>query len=244
MLNFKLTLEFEGTNYSGWQTQKNQITIQKTLETNISKILNQKITVIGAGRTDAGVHATGFVANFKCITNLDNTKILLGLNSTLPKDIIVKSCKQVDLDFHAQKNSKGKVYEYLIYNSNIPCAIERNFIWWYKWPLDLDSLTKTLNNFIGTHDFKSFMGAGSSVKSTVRTINNIEVSKNEDKISILFSGYGFLKQMIRNIVGTSIGIVSKKKDPNIILEIIKSCDRKKAGLTAPAKGLFLRKVFY
>lgn len=242
--NIKLILEYDGTNYSGWQKQPDAKSIQETLENAILKITGEKVNLIGSGRTDSRVHALGQVANFKTNSKIPGNRFVKALNSMLPSDIAVRESMEVDDDFHARFNAIGKEYKYLIYNNKVRSPLKRNYSYFVDYDLDIEKMREALDLFLGTHDFRGFMSSGSSIKTTVRTISNIEFIKKEDIIELSIMGNGFLYNMVRIIVGTLVDIGIGKIDITDISDIIESCDRNKAGHTAPPEGLYLSKVFY
>ena len=243
--NYKIILEYDGSRYSGWQIQKNTPhTIQQKVEEALTKINKKEVNVVGAGRTDAGVHAAGQSANFFLDIKIPVKKIPLALNTHLPDDIICIDAVKVSDDFHSRYDARGKKYRYRILNSNFNSVFVRNFVYKVHKKLDLENMRNAAEVLLGTHDFASFCSAGSSVDSTVRTIYSLEVFSEEDEICIDVSGSGFLYNMIRIIAGTLIEIGKGKKNIAELRNIIASCDRRKAGFTAPAKGLTLLEVFY
>jgi len=245
MRNFKMIVEYDGTAYCGWQRQKNGTSIQQLLEEAIKKITGQKVAVIGSGRTDAGVHALNQVGSFKCSTKLPVNKIFMGMNSILPPDIVVKEMEEVADDFHAQRDVKSKIYVYKICNQRLRPALGRNFFWFIRFPLDLEQMRKAAKHLIGRHDFSCFCATGSDVKDRVRTIIDIEIKTCDDGlIEIKVEAHGFLKYMVRNIIGTLVAVGRNKRKPEEMKLIIESRDRNIAGVTAPACGLFLKEVKY
>ncbi|MGM9536500.1 MAG: tRNA pseudouridine(38-40) synthase TruA [Intestinibacter sp.] len=243
MRNLKITLQYNGENYCGWQRQPNSPGIQGTVENAIYEITKEKVKVTASGRTDAGVHALGQVANFKTETNIPASRIPDALNAKLPKDISVISCEEVDMDFHARYNACGKIYRYLIYNKPYRSPLYKNLAYHVKYDLDWDKIRLEAKYLIGTHDFVGFMSSGSSVKDTVRTIYDIKIEEHEGITSIEISGNGFLYNMVRIIVGTLVDIGRGRIKHNME-EIINSKSRSMCGHTAPAHGLFLKKVNY
>ncbi|PIP37460.1 MAG: tRNA pseudouridine(38-40) synthase TruA [Desulfobacterales bacterium CG07_land_8_20_14_0_80_52_14] len=245
MLNFKLFIEYDGTAYHGWQRQKACPTIQGEIEKVVRKMAGKAVTVIGSGRTDAGVHALGQVAHFHCETRLSPKSFLSGLNSLLPKDIVIHRIVKTKRDFHARYNARTKTYQYRILNRPIPKAVGRFYAWHVRKPLDLSAMRSAAGYLTGTHDFKSFEGAGSPRSHTLRTVTKAALSKSAGGI-ILFEiqADGFLKAMVRNIVGTLVYVGLGKISPEEMEEILRSKDRRKAGPTAPSCGLFLKKVIY
>lgn len=244
MRNIKLLIEYDGTNYGGWQRQKNAVTIQETLESSINNITKEQIKVTGCSRTDAGVHAKGFIANFYTNSRIPENKFKVAINSQLPKDIIILDSREVDVDFHARYNSKGKTYSYSILNRNDPMAIGRNYIYHYKLPLDLEAMNQGASILIGKHDFAAFRTAGSSVKTSIRTVTQLDVEKDNNFIKIYATADGFLYNMVRIIVGTLLEVGSGKIEPSKIKEILEAKDRSEAGVSVPPQGLCLEKVYY
>ena len=244
MRNIKLTIEYDGTNYQGWQKQKRGSTIQNTLEEAIRVVTNEEIEVIGSSRTDAGVHAKGFVANFKTNSKIPSEKYREAINHKLPKDIVILNSEEVDEEFHARYNARGKTYSYSILNRDVPSAINRNYLYHVKRKLDIEAMKEACKYFIGTYDFSAFKSSGSSVKTTIRTIFELYIEENNDIIKVYVTGDGFLYNMVRIIVGTLIMVGSNKIKPNEIENIIAEKDREKAGICVPATGLVLEKVYY
>lgn len=246
MRNIKLIIEYEGTNYCGWQSQKNANSIQETIQDAIEKITGSRPNLNGSGRTDAGVHAYGQVANFFTESRIPGEKFAFALNAVLPKDIVIKASYEAEMDFHARYSAKGKQYSYLLLNSKQPTAIYRNLAYHISYcdKLNIEQLEIASQHFIGTHDFSGFMATGSSIKSTVRTIYDINVIQNEDLIKITYYGNGFLYNMVRILSGTLLYASIGKINPLDIPEMIMSKDRSKVGITLPAHGLYLEKVLY
>jgi tRNA pseudouridine38-40 synthase len=245
MRNFKMIVEYDGTAYCGWQRQENGVTIQQVLEEAIQVITGEKAIVIGSGRTDAGVHALNQVAHFKSNSRLPVINIYRGMNSVLPPDIVVKELGEVTDDFHAQHDVKSKVYVYKICNQRLRPVLGRNYFWFIRFPLDLEVMRKAAQFLIGTHDFSCFCATGTHVKDRVRTIIDMEIKTCDDGlIEIKLEAHGFLKYMVRNIIGTLVEVGRGKRKPEEMKVIIESRNRKSAGVTAPACGLFLKEVKY
>ena len=251
-MNYKITVQYDGTSYKGWQLQKNtDNTIQGKLQNILSRLVEKDVTVIGSGRTDAGVHAVGQVANFHIddITMSDE-ELLLYINSHLPKDIAVIALEKVDDDFHSRYNAVSKTYRYRIHTSPIADVFNKKYVYTYTdMPLDIDKMKKAADFLTGTHDFRSFCGNRHMKKSTVRTITDITIKEivNEgytSEITIDYTGDGFLQNMIRIITGTLIEIGTSRRSPSDITNIINACDREAAGYTAPPQGLCLMNVKY
>lgn len=245
MQNFKIIIEYDGSAYHGWQRQATDRTIQGEIENALMTMTGNKVTVIGSGRTDAGVHAYGQVANFRCNTSLGAEVFQNGLNGLLPEDIVIKSCEPVPEKFHARYEVKSKTYHYRILNRRLPSAIFRQYAWHIRKKLDLNVMQEVLRCIIGSHDFKAFEGSGSPRATTVRCIINADFEETGDDYMVLkIEGDGFLKFMIRNIVGTLVDVGLDKITPDDFKRILDSKDRNLAGITAPAHGLFLIEVKY
>lgn len=245
MRNFKMIVEYDGTAYCGWQRQENGVTIQQMLEEAIQLITGEKVAVIGSGRTDAGVHALNQVGSFRCSTKLPVNKIFMGMNSVLPPDIVVKALEEVANDFNALRDAKSKIYVYKICNQRLRPALGRNYFWHIRFSLDIASMKKAAKLLIGTHDFSCFCATGTDVKDRVRTIVDVEIKTREEGLmEIKVESHGFLKYMVRNIIGTLVEVGRGKRKPEEMKSIIESRDRTVAGVTAPACGLFLKEVKY
>ncbi|MBC7189446.1 tRNA pseudouridine(38-40) synthase TruA [Candidatus Aerophobetes bacterium] len=244
MTNFKLTLAYDGTSYYGWQIQPDVPTIQGEVQNALWKILKEKVDVQSAARTDRGVHARAQVANFKTSTFLPPFSLRSALNSLLPPDIRVRKVEKVSDDFHARHSACYKIYRYFLYVRSPLCPWIRNFCWWLSFPLDLEKMKEAASFLIGRHDFSSFQNAGSPSTTTVREIEELKILKKGPIIIIHVRADGFLYKMVRNIVGTLVEVGRGKIKPEYMRELLEVRDRRKAGPTAPAKGLFLWKVGY
>ena len=245
MRNIKLTIEYDGKEFNGWQKQPDKLNIQGNIEKAIEAITNEKVELMASGRTDAGVHALGQVANFKTNSNIPIEKFAIALNSNLKKSILIKSAEEVDEKFHSRLSCKRKTYRYVINNSEYGTAIYRNLETHIKEKLNIEKMKEAIKYFEGEHDFKAFKASGTSSKSSVRTIYSAEViQKNDDRIFIELTGNGFLYNMVRIIAGTLVDVGLEKIEPQQIKEIIKSKDRGKAGKTLPPQGLYLLNVEY
>ena len=243
--NFRLTIEYDGTGYHGWQVQPNGSSIQQEIESALEKMTQQKIRLLASGRTDAGVHALGQVANFMCQTEISSEAFQKGLNSLLPKDIVIREVIQVQSQFHARYDATGKLYRYHILNQSIPSAIDRHYSWWIRSPLDVGVMQEAARHFVGKHDFKAFEGTGSPRAHTLRQVVKADVSgRPPGRITFDIQANGFLRYMVRNIVGTLVDVGMHKKSPDQIKQLIASKDRSLASATAPARGLFLIEVYY
>ena len=244
MRNIKLTIEYDGKDFNGWQKQPNKLNIQGTIEQAITKITGETVELNASGRTDAGVHAIGQVANFKTNSNIPIEKFPIAINTNLKKSIRIKSAEEVDEKFHSRLSCKRKTYRYIINNSEIESAIYRNLEYHISNKLDVSKMQKAAKFFEGEHDFKAFKASGTSSKSSVRTIYEANVYKIENKIYIELTGNGFLYNMVRIIAGTLIEVGLNKIEPEYILDIIKEEKRELAGRTLPPQGLYLLKVEY
>lgn len=245
MRRVKLVVAYEGTNYCGWQVQPNGCTIEEVLNRTLSELLGENIAVIGASRTDAGVHSLGNVAVFDTETRIPPEKICYALNQRLPADIAVQSSCQAPDDFHPRRCYSEKTYEYRILNRRIPVPTLRRDTYFYYRPLDLEKMQQAAFYFQGQHDFKSFCSVKTSVEDTVRKILSCTVVKSPaDIITIRVTGTGFLYNMVRIIAGTLISVGTGEILPESIPEILEKKDRSKAGPTAPAHGLTMIGIQY
>lgn len=256
--NIKLTIEYDGTNYSGWQIQKRYgDSIQKIIQDCIEKVSKEKVKLISSGRTDAGVHALGQVANFKTESRMEGPIWKRALNSCLPQDIRILESEEVKLNFHSRYDAKSKVYSYIILNQESPSVFLRNYVYHIPFPLDPEGMKRASKKLLGKHDLSSFRASSCSAKKPIREIIDISVDKRRTTlipwlpssprgnfITITIEANGFLHHMARNIVGTLIEIGRGRFNPDRIEEILKAMDRTKAGPTAPPQGLFLVKVRY
>ena len=243
--NFKITIEYDGTSYHGWQRQKNDRTVQEEIEKAIFTISGQEVSLTGSGRTDAGVHAYAQVANFKCETHLGPRDLLGGLNSLTNEDIVITSCEEVEASFHARYDVKSKVYVYKILNRPNPAAIFRRYAWHVRKKLDLEAMRAAISPLIGSHDFKAFEGTGSPRAHTTRSVFKARLIEGDDGyLAFEIEADGFLRFMVRNIVGTLVDVGLGKISPADFKGILESKDRDQAGATAPAHGLFLKNINY
>ena len=243
--NIKLILEYDGSRYHGWQRQTGLPTLQEILEDRIKTMTGEKVSLIASGRTDAGVHALYQVANFKTFTHLDLLTLRKGLNALLPPDIFVKKAEQVPLDFNSRYNAKSKIYEYRILNRREPDIFLRSYTWHIADPLDLEKMAACLSLLLGRHDFSSFKSSGSSIINPVREMIIADILRHEEGLlTFSFEADGFMRHMVRNIMGTVVEAGRGKIDVNQFKEIFQSGDRRNAGLKAPAQGLFLKLVKY
>ena len=239
MKRVMLTVAYDGTNYCGWQLQPTGETIEGVLNAQLSHLLGEDIHVIGASRTDAGVHAKGAIAVFDTETKIPAEKISYAVNKSLPEDIRVVGSKEVLPDFHPRKVPCKKTYEYRIYHAPFPMPTERFYAHWIYTPLDIDKMQEAARYLVGEHDFKSFCSVHTQAQSTIRTIYDIEVKEENQLVTIRVCGNGFLYNMVRIIAGTLIEVGQGKRTPDEIEEMLHSCERSASGPTAPAKGLCL-----
>jgi tRNA pseudouridine38-40 synthase len=243
--NIRLTLAYDGTRYHGWQRQQDQITLQGILEEAVQRIVGESVNLIGSGRTDAGVHARKQVCNFKTRTTIEPEALRRALNSVLPEDVFVSEVHRVSPDFHARYSAKSKIYEYRIWNREKPNLFQRRYVWHVRAPLDVQSMAGCADGLVGTRDFSAFRSAGSRNTDPVRTVMRAEWSKRDDGIvGLLIQADGFLRHMVRNMVGTMVQVGRGKLDSEEFQRIVGARDRRLAGVKAPARGLFLIDVLY
>lgn len=244
MRNIKLVLQFDGSCYHGWQVQPNAVTVQEVVSNAVFAVTGERPNLIGCGRTDAGVHALRYVCNFRTNTRIPIEKIPYALNTKLPQDIVCHRAEDVPAGFHANTSAVKKRYTYHILNTPLPDAFSYRYAWHYKAPLDVEAMRRAAKAFIGTHDFIGFASSGFTVQTTVRTIYSLQVSRRQDNIVLDIVGDGFLYNMVRIITGTLAAAGSGRIPPEEMPEILASCDRSRAGITAPPNGLFLSEVWY
>lgn len=244
MKRIKLIVAYDGTNYHGWQIQPNGITIESELNKHLTALTGEEIKVIGASRTDSGVHALGNVAVFDTSARMPGEKFAYALNTRLPKDIKIQLSEEVSLDFHPRHCDSIKTYEYRILNRKFPIPTSRLYSYFTYYPLDIKLMQECASYIVGEHDFQAFCSVGTQVKSTVRTVYSLFADKKDDLITIRITGNGFLYNMVRIIAGTLMEAGQGFYPPEYIQEIIKSRDRANAGPTAPAEGLTLVKIEY
>lgn len=265
--NVRLVLEYDGTNFHGWQRQAAGLpTIQETLEEALSRITKQPVTLFGAGRTDAGVHAAGQTASFRSPLKLTESSWVRAINSLLPPDIVIRSAEYVPLEFHARYSARSKIYQYAILASEQPSPFLRNYVWHVKRPLDIPSMQEASGYLIGMHDFSSFRASACSAKSPVRTLDRLEVvpiptaeiagqgsagivplyrlPRNGTMILFTLEARSYLQHMVRNIVGTLNDVGRGRLNPSDVREIMEKKDRRYAGPIAPPQGLCLFQVKY
>jgi len=245
MKRIMLIVSYNGANYCGWQKQNNAISIEEVINTKLKELLKEDICVIGASRTDAGVHAKGNVAVFDTETTTHPEKKAYALNARLPQDIRIQESREVRADFHPRYDKNNKKYSYRILNTKINVPIYNEYTMHASNYLDIELMKNAAQYIVGEHDFKSFCAANTGVKTTVREVYSLEITKNNnDIITIEITGNGFLYNMVRIIVGTLIQVGTGKIKPEYVAEIIAAKDRSKAGPTAKAKGLTLEEIYY
>lgn len=245
MKNYRITVAYDGTRYKGWQVLKDtDMTIQGKLVMVLSNLAGHPVEVIGSGRTDAGVHAIGQVANFHMEEHFDRQEIFDNLNRFLPEDIAVTEIAEVDARFHSRYQAKSKTYSYRIRTSPVPDVFERRFVYHYGKPLDTERMKQAAEHLTGTHDFASFCGNKRMKKSTVRTIQSIHFQEKNGEITICFTGDGFLQNMVRILTGTLIEVGRGERSPESMESLLQAKNREQAGYTAPPQGLRLEKVRY
>lgn len=244
MKRIKLTIAYDGTNYCGWQIQPNGITVEEVLNKALQKLTGEDVQVIGASRTDSGVHALGNVAVFDTETTIPPERIMMALNQKLPEDIVITKSEEVALDFHPRYCDCTKTYEYHIINTRIPDPTRRLTNYFVSYPLNLEHMREAASYLVGEHDFVSFCNVRTDVENTIRTITALDILQNGNEITIRITGNGFLYNMVRIIVGTLIRVGRGFYGPEKVKEILEAKDRKAAGVTAPAHGLVLKEIYY
>mgnify|MGYP000736096077 FL=1 len=244
MRNLLITISYDGSAYHGWQVQKNAVTVQQVFQKAVEKLFRQKTDIKGCSRTDSGVHAKMYCVSIKTQKNIPCENIITGLNTYLPKDIAVTGCIEVADDFHARYSVKSKEYVYRIYNSQIRNPFLKNYALHYRYPIDAQYLNEEAQAFLGSHDFSGFCSAKSDVEDTVRTVYSFSVTRNGDEVIFSVEADGFLYNMVRIMVGTLLFVNEGKIKQGELADVIKSKDRKRAGKTAPAHGLYLNNVKY
>ncbi len=244
MRNIKLIIEYDGTNYHGWQSQINAVAIQDVVKAAIKRLTGEAVDLTGSSRTDAGVHAYGQTANFFTESAIPADKFSRALNSILPEDIVIRESCEAGRDFHSRYAAKGKRYRYIVYNSPVPSALMRNRAFYVPQKLNMELMEKAAEHFIGKHDFSAFRASDSSIATAIRTVTEACLIKREETIEFNIEGDGFLYNMVRIISGTLVEVGMGRVLHSDIPGIIESGDRRRAGRTAPPQGLYLMKVFY
>ena len=241
---YLLIIEYEGTAYHGWQFQKNGISIQEVIETALTKITKAETCVLSSGRTDAGVHAEGMPAHFVTESKMKPFEFLFALNSQLPLDITVKEVRKVPMSFNARGSAKRKLYRYSVLNRDHPSALNYRRSWFIPHVLDIAAMRRAAKYFVGKHDFTSFRAGNCNAKTPIRILNRVEIFKQDGFLLFEFEGKGFLKHMVRNLVGTLVHVGRQKIPARQVKTILEARNRRIAGPTAPAQGLCLIKVCY
>ena len=241
---FKLTVEFDGTAYGGWQRQLNAPSVQQTLEEALCRLTGERVSVVGSSRTDAGVHALGLCAHFDSATRIPPEKLAFALNTMLPEDIRIRESGLAPEGFHARYSACAKVYRYRFYNARHDCAVGRQFSAHVPLPMDAPRMHEEAQALLGTHDFAAFAASGSVARSTVRTIYRAQVVRRGDEVLLTVLGDGFLYNMVRIIAGTLMEVGTGKRAPGAMRRAIETRDRLSLGQTAPAKGLTLLAALY
>lgn len=247
MKRIKLTIAYDGTNYCGWQIQPNGITVEEVINRKLSKLLGEEITVIGASRTDSGVHALGNVAVFDTGTTIPPERLAYALNRTMPEDIVIVKSEEVPADFHPRYCDCTKTYEYHIINARTVIPTKRLTNYFVSFPLSVEDMREAASYLVGTHDFVSFCNVRTDVEDTVRTVTGLEILEGngpDRELTIRISGTGFLYNMVRIIAGTLIRVGRGYYPPSKVKEILDAKDRRAAGVTAPAHGLILVGIDY
>lgn len=244
MKRVKLTVSYDGTDYCGWQIQPNGITVEEVLNKALSKLTGEDIHVIGASRTDSGVHARGNVAVFDTESTIPADRMAMALNQRLPEDIVIVKSEEVAPDFHPRYCDCSKTYEYYILNTKIPDPIQRRTHHFVSYDLNIEHMRRAASYLVGTHDFESFCNIRTDVESTVRTVTALDILTNGKEIIVRITGNGFLYNMVRIIVGTLIRVGRGFYEPEQVKTILEAKDRKAAGITAPPQGLVLTEIRY
>lgn len=245
MTTWRVVFEYDGSAYSGWQRQPSVTSIQGTIEPLIAQVLGgERVPLIASGRTDSGVHALGQVCSFRCEAERKPTSIRDGLNSKLPDDIACLVAAPAQPEFHAQRSAQGKLYRYVLRVGPVKSALRANRYWGVRWPLDLDAMNAALQHLVGVHDFTSFRAAGCAARSPVRELLSGRIHAVEDELHVELYGRGFLRHMVRNIVGSLLQVGRGKRNADWFAELRDARDRAQGGRTAPGCGLFLVRVDY
>lgn len=244
MRRIQLIIEYDGTNYAGWQRQENALAVQQVVEEKLRKLTRESIVLHGASRTDAGVHAMGQSAHFDTGCRIPADKFSFALNTMLPPDVRIRYSREVPESFHARFSTRGKRYRYLFHVHPHASAMHRLTRAHIIYPLDIDLMQREAQSLVGTHDFAAYAASGSVVKDTVRTIYRADVTRDGDEVKLIVEGNGFLYNMVRIIAGTLVGVGSGKLQPGAFARAIETGNRLDLGMTAPAHGLTLMEVFY
>ena len=244
MRRIKLIVAYDGTDYCGWQIQPNGITVEEVLNRALSRLTGEEIRVIGASRTDAGVHARGNIAVLDTASTIPAERFAYAVNPLLPEDIVVVKSEEVPQDWHPRYQNSVKTYEYRILNREMPDPLKRKYTWHVSFPLDIDKMREAAEHLKGQHDFRSFCSVHTAVKTTVRTIYTLDIVKSGDEIIIRISGNGFLYNMVRIIAGTLAEVGRGFRTPEDVRDLLTAKEREQAGATAPPQGLTLIRIEY
>lgn len=244
MRRLLLTIQYDGSAYHGWQVQNNAITVQEVLQDAIQSVFGKRLNVIGCSRTDSGVHANEYCVSLDTDMTIAPENVVMAVNGYLPKDIAVINCKEVDIDFHPRYNVKSKQYVYKLYNAKIRNPFLADYALHYRPYIDVEYLNKEAQAFVGTFDYSGFCSVRSDVEDTVRTVYSFSVTREGDVVYFTVEADGFLYNMVRIMVGTLLFVSEGKIAEGELKNVILSCDRKRAGKTAPPQGLYLNKVIY
>lgn len=243
MRRIKLTLEYDGTDFSGWQVQPDERTVQGVLQDSLSSMMGSEIKVIGSGRTDAGVHALRQVAHAEVTRDIPAVNVMMGLNSSLDKDVRVLHCEDTSESFHAQRSATGKTYRYIILNVSQPTALDRYRVWHIREPLDLKAMVEGAAHLVGEHDFAAFKSAGDET-TTIRNLRELDIKREGDHIVLTFEANGFLKHMVRNLTGALVEVGQGKLASEDMRRLLDARSRENAPKKAPPQGLTLVQVTY
>ena len=244
MRNLLLEINYDGSRYHGWQVQKNAVTVQEIFQDAVEKLFGERLDIKGCSRTDSGVHANSYFVSFKTDKNIENEKVVMALNTYLPKDIAVRSCREVEEDFHPRYSAVSKEYIYKLYNGKIRDPFLNHYAFHYRYPINTEYLNEEAQAYLGTHDYRGFCSSRSDVEDTVRTVRNFEVFREGDTVYFKVEADGFLYNMVRIMVGTLLFVSEGKIKRGELASVIESMDRSRAGKTAPPQGLYLNKVNY
>lgn len=244
MRKLKITIQYDGSSYHGWQVQKNAVSVQEVFQDAVEKVFLKRLDVTGCSRTDSFVHANMYVLTLETDMNISNEGVIMALNSKLPSDIAVIDCEECESDFHPRYSCKSKEYIYKLYNGKRPNAFLPKYAYYYRRPIDADYLNSQAQAYVGTFDYSGFCSAKSDVEDTVRSVKSFKVWREGDIVYFKVEADGFLYNMVRIIAGTLVFVGGGKINPNDMTDIINSKDRERAGITAPPQGLCLKEVYY
>lgn len=244
MRKLKITIQYDGSSYHGWQVQKNAVTVQEVFQNAVEKVFLKRLDVTGCSRTDSFVHANMYILTLETDMNISNEGVIMALNSKLPNDIAVIDCEECEIDFHPRYSCKSKEYIYKLYNGKRPNAFLPKYAYCYRRPIDADYLNSQAQAFVGTFDYSGFCSAKSDVEDTVRSVKSFKVWREGDIVYFKVEADGFLYNMVRIMVGTLLFVSEGKIKKDELKDVILSKERKRAGKTAPPQGLYLNKINY